>query len=1671
MKWIIIAIAILCLAIGTVHAGYQYSAVYNVSNQTDGHIGNATAEQEFTALRNAPDGALLSTAVYGFVRVTSDTTKWASIYRSFFIFGGTADMPDNATNISATLRPFKYFRYTDLDNVEIAPVKFRYDGELSNDDYAKFDFINQSPYINTSDMTTNKFYDFVLTNTSTINVTGPSAFGVLTKYDIEDSAPTHIAGKTSGINFRTAENMTPIENATLSVTYDLPGLTTAYPMRFINDTRILPNSNTGRPPVGLNLTINSTPGEITEGGIVISTRIKDTFDMSANATTLTNATGGTLDTGCLNVTVVGVWWQSGNNQSFSSLILSSLGTNWVLTPELKLHNKSLIRTDLTAQTNEIWVENHSANPFSGYVHIDNTSIGQWMPDYQIFDNASSNGMPIPFTLLSDTNQEIRITSKVPAGTPAGNYTGLLWFNSSNTTPHGVNLTVRVLPFTLPNNSIMHSVFNAPSLDPSLVVANSYYPDRYVVTQANYTTTMRNLKEHGMLHTQLQTGGGGWDATTETMMDIRDAMDFPKDAVFMRGYEFVADTIAANITNAAMANHVAEVQTAYAAINGTHGVVDVYFFGMDEGTQEQYIYARPAYENITANDGKVYATANLNLTHLGSLLGTDVSVKVGAYPWLPSVDGMWLNLSQRNYTHERGLKAFSYSNPTIGIEYPETYRKHYGYGLQKWGFDGAMPYQLWRHQEKVPAGAKYNTTWNEYHNNTGTLSIGIKPGGFVYPKFDGYVDTLSYEGYREGTNDQRYADTLTALKGGNNRTALDTISAGIANGQDMQEIRYNMTNLILAELAAPAPTAAFSGTPVSGTEPLTVTFTDASTDTPTSWLWEYQNATSGGYLSFPTNSTVQSPITTFPAGVYDIRLTATNAHGSDDETTASYVTVTVVPPTSEYSGTPLTGTAPATVIFTDASTSALTSWKWAYKNATQDWTVFPTNSTEQNPVTTFTAGVYDINLTATNAGGSDDEIKISYLAFYPPAPVAAFSGNDTALCLGDYVQFTDASTNLPDGWLYQFGDGNTSTSQNPVFQYNVAGTFDVNLKANNTGGFDWENKSGYISAVDCSIPDAEFSGTPTSGYAPLTVVFTDASTKSPSSWSWAYNNGSGWLTFMTNDTQQNPVITFPPGTYSINLTATNAFGSNDELKVDYVTVTAPIPVAAFSVNDTTICDGDTVAFTDASTKSPSSWAWTFGDGNSSALQNPTFTYNVPGTFTVALIATNAYGSDTETKVGYMTVTDCHAPLADFTVNDTALCAGDYAKFTDTSQHVPTSWIWTFGDGNTSILQSPTFQYNVVGSQTVSLHATNAYGFDMETKTGLITVSSCAAPIASFSSSITNACTGDWVTFTDTSSGTPTSWKWVFDTTGSSTVQNPAYQFMTTGDKFVNLSATNAFGTDWENRTAYMHLSDCSGIPVSGGSLKNISAGMTVTCKGPYPHLVSLGIENFLPASQAAIYYNWISVLIIMAVGVMASSRTTRFFAILVPIVAALLMYFGWFTYNDPSNPGRLMGVLIIGIILAVAIYMKGALHERFGIAGPGSLFFNIVFYIILLQATVGFVNSTGLWGINSAITPTNEFSNIDIRAEVTNTSQAGGALGDIAGMGSIILEMTLGIIKMFISMGLALAAFGVVIGAIYPWIPSNSMGMGLLVLMQLGIYIIYYMAFMRFIYKPSGEGDF
>jgi len=483
------------------------------------------------------------------------------------------------------------------------------------------------------------------------------------------------------------------------------------------------------------------------------------------------------------------------------------------------------------------------------------------------------------------------------------------------------------------------------------------------------------------------------------------------------------------------------------------------------------------------------------------------------------------------------------------------------------------------------------------------------------------------------------------------------------------------------------------------------------------------------------------------------------------------------------------------------------------------------------------------------------------------PVASFVSNVTTGTTPFTVQFIDSSSNSPTSWSWSFGDGGTSTVQSPTHTYSVSGTYTVTLTASNAAGSNTITQTGYVTVSSvASSPVASFVSSVTAGTTPLTVQFVDSSTKSPTSWTWSFGDGG-------TSTLQNPSHTYSAaGTYTVTLTATNAAGSNTVTQTGYIVVSAvsSIPVASFVSTVKTGTSPLTVQFVDSSTNNPVSWVWSFGDGNTSTLENPSHTYVTAGTYTVTLTATNAGGSNTISNAGYITVTYA-VPVASFTSNVTSGTTPLYVKFTDTTINSPASWSWSFGDGGTSTDQNPIYEYTTAGTYTVTLIATNEAGSNTVSTTGYITVATITSPIASFTADVKSGTIPLTVQFTDTSSYTPTSWEWSFGDGSSSTEENPSHTYTTAGSYSVTHTATNAGGSRTTIASSYITASAVTTVLTTVPITTETTVSKTTATATAAPAAVkateTISTTNSASDSPSLIYVI-VGIMVIAVIGIAA-----------------------------------------------------------------------------------------------------------------------------------------------------------------------------------------------------------
>jgi gliding motility-associated-like protein len=429
------------------------------------------------------------------------------------------------------------------------------------------------------------------------------------------------------------------------------------------------------------------------------------------------------------------------------------------------------------------------------------------------------------------------------------------------------------------------------------------------------------------------------------------------------------------------------------------------------------------------------------------------------------------------------------------------------------------------------------------------------------------------------------------------------------------------------------------------------------------------------------------------------------------------------PVADFTASSTSGCAPLAVYFTDQSSGSPFSWGWDFGNGQL--------STAKNPGVTFSQpGTYTVRLVVKNASGVDEVIKTNFITVFP-APSASFSANLTTACAPATVQFRDQSTVPPGagsitGWSWDFGDGSSSTAQNPSHTYTATGFYTVSLLITSSTGCKSSASIGkYIRIVNGVNADFSFLQPPTC-QAPFTISFQDQSS-GPGTMTYAWNFGNG-----SNSTQQNPATIYPAaGSYPVQLTVQSNLGCNG-------TITKNILVAGKTTDFTfpsSICIGQTITLQNNSSPAPISSFWIFGDGTNSSQINPTKTFLTGGTFPVKLI--NNYGncSDSITK----NVTIITQPAVGFTANDSTACNPPFAvKFSDKSPAAAT-WLWSFGDGGTSNQQNPSHTYTSAGFFDVTLTITLPGGCSNTiTKSQYI-------QIKSTTTTITNAPAGGCVPF--------------------------------------------------------------------------------------------------------------------------------------------------------------------------------------------------------------------------------------------------------------------------------------------------------------------------------------
>jgi PKD repeat protein len=450
-------------------------------------------------------------------------------------------------------------------------------------------------------------------------------------------------------------------------------------------------------------------------------------------------------------------------------------------------------------------------------------------------------------------------------------------------------------------------------------------------------------------------------------------------------------------------------------------------------------------------------------------------------------------------------------------------------------------------------------------------------------------------------------------------------------------------------------------------------------------------------------------------------------------------------------------------------------------STYNWTFGDAGtSNANNPTHTYSsAGFFDIQMIATSVYGCKDTILHTIEVRIPPT--ANFSITPDSTCGPVNVAITNASSGPSLTYNWNFGNGQSSSNPNPSNQVYNAGiladtTYTITLNLTNLCGTSTHTEQ----VIAMPKPVAVFAPNVNVGCSPLPISFVNLSYGLPDTYSWDFGDGSTSASSL-------PVVhhTYTTGpndtTYTALFIVTNECGADTSSTT--ITVHPNTVTAFFNVDNPIGCSPHTVNFTQYSVGS-SFTSWNFGDNNLSTLYSPTHTYTQAGTYTVAMVVNDGCAFDT----AFATITVLAGPNLAFDFTPDSSCINTPVQFLDLSTNVG-SVLWTFGDGDSSVLSNPIHNYSTPGVYTVTISGVSQSNGCTSTLSHPFTV--VGNPTANFNPTPITGCMPLNVAMNNTSTGTNFQ-VWDFGDSNFSGQFSPSHTYTNAGNYTIHFVTENTNG---------------------------------------------------------------------------------------------------------------------------------------------------------------------------------------------------------------------------------------------------------------------------------------
>ncbi len=480
-----------------------------------------------------------------------------------------------------------------------------------------------------------------------------------------------------------------------------------YIVKPITNAKILPEAPSIPATADSDVSAAACPGEYEPASFVVR-GLKDVKSLKLSTSDLKDEkSGGIIPSAAVDPYVVKCWYQSGRDIHFRN--------ERILTPELLLKDDSLVRTDFEKKENCIRsVGSSGEESFILISGKDSTALETISPH----DAHELQPVDVPV----GTVKQFWLTIHVPEDAQPGDYSGQVRLSVEGGGEAPVPLRLRVLPFKLEESILRYSIYYRGVLRQD--GPGSISSERKSPTQ--YEAEMRDMKAHGVPYPTVYQP---YDPNLlNQMFELREKAGLPKGPLYTLGIGTGAPTQPEQLV--ALKDGVRK----WIEIAVAHGYGPVYIYGIDEATGERLKAQQNAWEAVKEVGGRVFvACYKGTFEAMGDRLG--LAVFAGA----PDRE------EARKY-HRVGSEIFCYANPQVGVEEPETYRRNFGLLLWRAGYDGAMDY-AYQHS--------FGHVWNDFDHNH------YRDHVFAYPTKEGVVDTVQWEGFREGVDDVRYLSTLLA----------------------------------------------------------------------------------------------------------------------------------------------------------------------------------------------------------------------------------------------------------------------------------------------------------------------------------------------------------------------------------------------------------------------------------------------------------------------------------------------------------------------------------------------------------------------------------------------------------------------------------------------------------------------------------------------------------------------------------------------------------------------------------------------------------------------------------------------------------------------------------------------------------------------------------------------